>query len=217
MKKVCFLIVVMIIVGLLTAAPRASAHVPYLEHFDYSAERPFFIRDIEQSIAVYSWLEFDESGSTDVDVYLFYLSGPTRVFIESLVPVCTVYENFLPSFAVVGPGLPAHEGDLPFKIPDGYGAVVVTNYAPGEERPSFYEPFGGKSYYDGPDFDQVLNTSGLYYVYFWDPAWEGGDYVGVFGKREIWRIRDIVRGLTNTPKIRRNEELHKPCEGPSLY
>ena len=202
----------MIISGTLFAAFPVYAHVPFLEHFDYSQERPFFVRDIEKSIAAYSWLETGSGSSDDIDLYLFFIASPTRIFIESLVPVCPGYDNFFPAFAVVGPGLPPYEGTVPFEIPEGYGAVVVENYAPGDERPIFYEPFGAKSYYDGPDFDQILDTPGLYYVYFWDPSWIGGDYVAVLGYRETWKLPDIIRGLINTPKIRRNEELHQLCE-----
>jgi len=61
----------------------AFAHVPYFEHFDFLEERPFIIRNsIEQSIAVYSWIEFnDHAPATDVDVYEFKIDE--RVMVES--------------------------------------------------------------------------------------------------------------------------------------
>jgi len=168
---------------------------------------------IEQSIAVYSWIEFDGDGpATDVDVYRFKIDAPAEVYIESLVPVCAGYESFLPSFALVGPGLPASQEYVPFSIPAGYGAIVVANLKPGEHRETFFEPFGGKSYYEGPVFRETVRTPGTYYVVFWDPYEVGGDYVAVLGNKEIWRIRDIIRALIYTPKIRKNVELHVPCE-----
>jgi len=190
----------------------AFGHVPYFEHRDFSGQRPFQVASITQSIAVYSWLEPSGGDPGDVDVYRFEISQPTRIFVEALVPMCPEYEGFLPAFAVVGPGLPQPGVELPFELPPGYGAVLVENFKPGQERPTFYEPFGGKSYYDGPDFDQLCEEPGTYYVYFWDPKGNVGDYVAVLGYQEIWRFRDIVRGLVFTPLIRLNLELHTVCE-----
>lgn len=198
--------------GWLVAVPVASGHVPYLEVNDFSAQDPFVVTwKIEQSIAVYSWLEVAGDRTDDVDVYWFTIDKPTDVFIESLVPACPGYEDFLPWFAVVGPGLPEPEVEVPFDIPAGQGAVVIANLDPGQERTRFFEPFGGKSYYDGPEFSQTLSEPGTYHVIYWDPAGHGGDYVAVLGDQEIWRFRDIFRALINTFKIRRDMELHVDC------
>jgi len=192
----------------------ALAHVPYLETTDYTEEDPFKIpRSIRQSLAAYSWLAFDGDFTEDIDVYTFRVKDPrgANVFIETLVPVCVGYEDFLPSFAIVGEGLPDPGIELPFDIPEGHGAFVIDNLEPGEERPQFFEPFGDKSYYQGTDFEQVL-PRGSYTVYVWDPYELGGDYVIVFGDKELWGILDIIRAIIETPKIRRGEELHIECE-----
>lgn len=208
--SILFAVFLVILVG----SGQVLAHVPYLETTDYSEENPFEIpRSIRQSLAAYSWLEFDGDYTEDIDVYTFEIKPPrgANVFIESLVPVCVGYEDFLPWFAIVGAGLPDPGMEFPFDIPEGYGAIVVENVEPGEERPQFYEPFGNKSYYEGPEFEQVL-PQGSYTVYFWDPYALGGDYVAVFGDKELWGILDIIRALIETPKIRRGEELHIECE-----
>jgi len=98
--------------------------------------------------------------------------------------------------------------ELPFDIPDGYGAIVQENVEPGEERETFYEFFGGKSYYRGPVFEQEFSVSGTYYVYVWDPHGTGGDYTLVLGRKEIWLFMDILRALIYTPMIRMDLELH---------
>jgi hypothetical protein len=213
MKRFAFTSLVFILL-LYLCGSKAFAHVPYLEKTDFSEESPFeILKSIRQSLAVYAWLEFESYYTEDIDVYVFQVRQPlgTNVFIESLVPVCPGYEDFLPWFAVVGPGLPDPGYKLPFDIPEGYGAIVVENYMPGEDRPQFYEPFGGKSYYEGPEFEQKMDP-GIYYVYFWDPYEMGGDYVAVFGDLEMWGIKDILRALIVTPMIRNNEELHIDCE-----
>jgi len=191
----------------------SSAHVPYFEHKDFYEQRPFLVRHtIEQSIAVYAWLENDNAGySEDIDVYAFRIEEPARIYLELLVPVCESYEEFVPWFALVGPQLPEPQEPLPFDLPPGYGAVVLQNVYPGDPRETFFEPFGGKSYYEGPILDEIIDIPGMYYVYFWDPYQIGGDYVAVLGWQEIWRPQDIIRGLIFTPLIRKNRELHIDC------
>ncbi len=194
--------------------PTALAHVPYLERRDSSAEQPFQVRrSITQSIAVYSWLKTDwVKPSTDIDVYSFTINDqPLRIFLEVIVPVCEgYYANFTPWFALVGPGLPPPNQTIPFNIPEGYGVIVKQDAPPGRPREQFYEPFGGKSYYQGPRFDETINISGTYSVYYWDPYQKGGDYVAVLGYKEQFPPIDFLRALINTPLIRRDYELHVP-------
>jgi hypothetical protein len=162
---------------------------------------------------VYAWLQKDEfNHSTDIDAYSFTIkSRPLRVYLEVLVPVCNgYYANFTPWFALVGPGLPPSNETLPFDLPQGYGVIVKEDVPPGQPREEFYEPFGGKWYYQGPKFDQTMNISGTYYVYYWDHYQTGGDYVAVLGYKEIFFPIDIIRALINTPLIRHNQELHLP-------
>lgn len=213
MKRIIVLIFAVVCTGL-CLFPTVSAHVPYLEYRDSTVEKPFQVRrSITQSIAVYSWLETDwVNPSTDIDVYSFKIKDqPLRIFIEAIVPVCDgFYANFTPWFALVGPGLPPPNQTVPFEIPQGYGVIVKQDVPPGSPREEFYEPFGGKSYYQGPRFDETLYTSGTYYVYYWDPFQKGGDYVAVLGYKEQFPPLDIIRALINTPLIRRDYELHLP-------
>ena len=214
MKRRYGLLGIVFVVLILVSTP-VLAHVPYLELQDFSEERPFKVRkSIEQSLAVYSWLEREQNlSSDDIDVYQFTVRKTVRVYIQALVPVCAEYADFAPWFALVGPELPPPEEDIPFDLPSGYGAFVINNTEPGENRTSFYEPFGGKSYYEGPVFDQNISKKGTYYIYFWDPYEIGGDYVAVLGRREIFGLFDIFRALIFTPLIRRNMELHVNCTG----
>ena len=189
------------------------AHVPYFEHHDFSVKQPFTVEyTIEQSLAVYAWLEKDELGnSEDIDVYAFRIDEPTNVYLEVLVPVCQGYETFLPWFALVGPGLPDPVAPLPFDIAPDHGIVLIQSAKSDKPRETFYEFFGGKSYYKGRKFEENIVIPGTYYVYVWDPDQKGGDYVAVLGKKEIWRFRDIVQAFRYTPQIRLNRELHLDC------
>jgi len=159
----------------------AKAHETFSEEKDYSVESPFTISDsIENAKAVYARLE----PPTDVDVYTFTVTKPVHVHARAFVPLVPGLEQFLPSLAVVGPGLLAPVEKVPFPLPAGYGTVVVANTLPGKKRPVFYEPFSGTEYYDAPAFDQKVTTPGTWYVYYWDPYGMGGDYVAILGFRE---------------------------------
>lgn len=199
-----------VVVGLLTIQS-AFAHVPYLEEVDTSPETPFEIpQPLDKSRAFYSWFETGE----DIDAFVFQVTGPMRVFAQAIVPVCQGYEELLPWFAVVGPGLPVPDIPLPFELPPGYGARVVQNDEPWTPRPAFFEPFGDKWYFDGPVFDEVVSTPGTWYLYYWSPYEIAGDYVAVVGPEEIWAPADILRAIIYTPMIRKGEELHiEQCLG----
>ena len=194
----------------------AIAHVPYFEHRDFTTENPFISPNgIEQSVAVYAWLTVDGvSPSEDIDYYIFEVTDPMRVYLEVLVPVCTQYAAYAPWFALVGPGLPQPLHPIPLTLPEGYGSLVFPNTVGENPRETFYEPFGNKYYYQGPIFDQIIDTPGTYFVIYWDPDKRGGDYVAVLGAEEIWRPQDILRAIYYTPLIRRGEELHIDCTEP---
>ena len=210
MKKV-IMFILFCIIFLSFVSMCAYAHVPYFEHTDFTINKPFIVRKIvSQSKAMYSWLEKNNSNQTeDIDVYKFKIIKPMKMYVELIVPVVDdYYINFVPWFAVVGPGLPDPTQELPFELPNGYGAIVRENVKPGDPRETFYEFFGNKSYYKGPIFDEKLNVSGTYFVYCWDPYKSGGDYTIVLGSLEIWGPLDIIRAMIYTPLIRRGLELH---------
>lgn len=193
---------------ILAFSAAVHAHVPYIETEDYSEAHPFFIDDsIEYSKAVYAWFD----SVTDSDIYAFEVQEPVRVYAKALVQVCEQYKDLLPWMAVAGPGLDPPDEDLPFLLPEGYGAVVIKNKNPGEPRETFFEVFSGKRYYDGPVFDREVTAPGVWYVCYWDPYLQGGDYVAVLGFRESFSPADIVRALIITPKIWLNRHLHVRC------
>ena len=68
----------------LSIATLSFAHVPYFEPKDFSEAQPFLVpHTIEQSIAVYAWLETDDAGySEDIDVYVFHIDEPARIYLE---------------------------------------------------------------------------------------------------------------------------------------
>jgi hypothetical protein len=192
----------MVLLVVLLSATAVQAHVPYLEKKDFAYWTPFRPEMPHQSIAVYAWLESKD----DIDYYSFKLERKTPFLAEVLVPVFPQYADFRPSFALIGKGLPGAPASLPVVPTKGYGALVLSDDAT-KPRKTFYEPFGGKSYYQGPRLERTLEP-GQYALVYWDPLHRKGDYVAVIGRKEIWRAKDILRALRVTPLIRMGKELH---------
>lgn len=196
-------------------SPPTWSHVPYFEHLDWSERHPFEVRgDVEQSIAVYSWINFEgDTPALDIDYFRFEIDEPSSIYFELLVPACAGYEDSMPWFALLGPGLPPPNQELPkeIELPRGFGAIVVPGPAPGDPRDTLYEPFGGKRYFIGPNLLKRVDVPGDYEIVVWDPYELGGDYVGVLGDAEIWGRTDIIRALIYTPLIRQDRELHIDC------
>lgn len=195
---------IFIVAGGLLITANALAHVPYLEDIDFSSDAPYKCPSALQSTAVYAWMEsFD-----DVDFYTFTAYTRISFFAEVIVPVFDVYAEFRPSMALIGPGLPEPEDILPIPLAPGHGAIVLHDEGL-PVRPQFYEPFGNKSYFQGPRLEIKLKP-GKYMLIYWDPEGGVGDYVAAIGKYEIWLMKDIIRAFKITPIIRAGGELHLP-------
>ena len=195
----------MVAAGLLIAGS-AWAHVPYLEDEDFTVADPFRCPAAKQSIAVYAWLE--DYG--DVDYYTVTVKKTLTFFADVIVPAFDVYADFRPSFALIGPGLPSPTEPLPGKLARNWGAILLHDEGI-DPRPTFFEPFGNKSYYQGPQLELKLKP-GTYVLIYWDPRGETGDYVAAIGKYEIWWFKDILRAIFITPIIRAGGELHLPAD-----
>jgi hypothetical protein len=211
MKKLTTIYLLLLL--LIAMASPTLAHVPFIEHCDFTERKPFKIYgSVANSKAVYAWFHTGD----DIDVYRFKVTEPVRVFVSAVVPICQGYEDLLPWFAVVGPGLPEPDEVLPFELPEGYGAVVLENLEPGEPRETFCEPFGGKHYYAGPLFDQKVSEPGTWYIYYWDPYEMGGDYVASIGLKEEPNLIGQIISMIYTPLIKINFELHTQCPQDDL-
>ena len=122
--------------------------------------------------------------------------------MEGLKRLIGLPENVI-AHSLVVVGHPAEQVRAEIVIERSEFTATVRHSEPGEQRPTFYEFFGGKSYYRGPTFDRILEKPGTYSVYYWDPYAHGGDYVAVLGYKESWGLIDILRALIRTPMIRR--------------
>ena len=196
--------------ALILAGMPATAHVPYFETSDLSAEAPFVVRNIEQSKAIYAYLE----SKGDSDQYLLLVREPVRIYAKTIIPYCSKYTDFRPSFALIGPGLPAVSETLPAEIPAGHGAIVVHDPPVGASRPSMYEFFSDQFYFEAPVLDMRVSEPGDYRIVYWDPSGEVGYYVAIIGRREEFSAEDMSRSMTNTIELRKRSYIHGDCEEP---
>ena len=194
--------------AIMAAAASSFAHVPYIESQDYTEETPFLVENVEQSKAIYAWLQ----DSNDVDVYVIPIREPSRLYVKSLVPYCEEYLSFRPSFAIQGPQLKGQDSQIPLTPIEGSGVEVFHDRElSGGERPSKYEYYSDQFYFEGPIYQTRIVEPGLYKVVFWDPQGDPGDYVAVFGRREVFGPEDWQLSRQNTPVVRRREQLHGNC------
>lgn len=184
------------------------AHVPYIEDSDFSSDMPFVVQNVPQSKAMYAWLE----GPRDVDHYSIAVSEPTRIYMHMNIPYCAEYGEFTVTYALVGPGLPAPDATLPVSLPEGYGAIIVRDeFSSADDRSVMYEPFSARTYWEGAEYSITVDEPGEYSMIVWHESGAKGDYVAVIGDKEQFGPKDMWLAMTNTPGIRRGDELHVGC------
>lgn len=163
---------------LLTPRP-AAAHQPYFEDEDWTPANAYRIKDPTVSTALYATL----ARRNDVDYVRFNGRAGQSILIGLTIPQIEGQEDFTPTFALIGPGLPTTR--LPARIvtPPDAGAIVL-RAAPGEPT-SFYEPFSRTSYWERQEDRFVLPSDGEYWIAVWSDAGQVGRYTLVVGDREI--------------------------------
>ncbi|MGD2206276.1 MAG: hypothetical protein PVH17_05810 [Anaerolineae bacterium] len=179
MRKNFVLLALALALGLTTlgAAP-AMAHRPYFEDDDIEANGPWEIDDPTISTALYATLD----SSNDVDYFSFEGLAREVILLELTIPQIEGQEDFAPTMALIGSGLP--QADLPewVAVPQGAGALII-NPPPGP-APTFYEPFSRTSYWERQEQRVTLPAGGRYVVAIWHPDGEVGRYTFVIGEKE---------------------------------
>ena len=166
----------LLLVGTLVSP--ALAHQPYFEENDIEAGTPWEIEDPTISTALYATL--DSRG--DVDYFSFEGVAREVILLELTIPQIEGQEDFAPTMALIGPGLPG--ADLPAKVsaPEGTGALVIE--PPPGPAATFYEPFSRTSYWERQQQRVALPASGRYVVAVWHPDDQVGRYTFVIGEKE---------------------------------
>ncbi len=166
--------------GILLAATPVWAHQPFFEETDIPPDRPWRISDPSASTAIYATLE----SAQDVDVFAFDGRAGQEVYFFIVIPQIPGQENFAPTMALVGPGLPKGAGTLPMvvSLAEDEGVEVIP---PPEGPPStFFEPFTRTSYWERQERTVLLPANGLYRVVVWHSGGQVGRYVFTVGREE---------------------------------
>ena len=160
------------------AVTPALAHRPYFEEEDILAGDPWLIDDPSISTALYATLE----SAGDIDYYAFDGLEREVILLELTIPQIEGQEEFAPTLALIGPGLP--QGQLPegVAVSEGAGALVI-GPSPGQAS-TFYEPFSRTSYWERQEERVTLTASGRYVVAVWHPEGAVGRYTFVIGEKE---------------------------------
>ncbi len=179
--------VLMIMAVLLAAAgtlvpTAARAHQPYCEFEDVTADSPWQAPDSSISYAYYGNLY----PAQDVDYFTFEAEAGQSVLLSLSIPAIDGQEDFAPVMALFGPGVKGETAlDLPARIsvPEHDGGMMVDL---GEEPEYWYEPFGGRYYWNFENSYFEAPQDATYMVALWHPEQELGRYSFVVGEREVF-------------------------------
>jgi len=160
-----FIVFSIILFVTLVLAPVTAimAHSPVFPEENHHPSTAYEIDDQAKSWAIYTWLE----GEGIADYYKFTISEGDKIHVSLIVPNSPSHSGFLPSFALMGPGL-NQNNDIPdyMEVPADYGSIVVDGTDPGKAH---YEPFTPGWYYEVSTFTMEAPNDGTYYVAVFNP------------------------------------------------
>jgi len=153
----------LLVVLVLVPATAALAHSPVFPEENHGPSTAYEIDDPAKSWAIYTWLE----GEGIANYYKFTVSTGDKIQVSLIVPESPSHSGFLPSFALMGPGL-SQDDALPsyMEVPEGYGTIIVEGTDPGEAA---FEPFTPGWFYEVSTFTMAAPDDGTYYVAIFNP------------------------------------------------
>ncbi len=159
-----FVVTGLLLVALVLApADAALAHSPVFPEENHDPSTAYEIDDPAKSWAIYTWLE----GEGIADYYKFTVSKGDKIQVSLIVPESPSHSGFLPSFALMGPGI-SQDVTLPdyMEVPEGYGTIIVNGTDPGE---AVFEPFTPGWFYEVSTLTMDAPDDGTYYVAVFNP------------------------------------------------
>ncbi|MBI1297069.1 hypothetical protein GC175_19140 [bacterium] len=167
----------------LVTVDSAAAHQPIFEEVDLTAESARNIADPTVSTALYATL----GNADDVDFFTFTGKAGARILIGMTIPQIAGQEDFAPTVALIGPGLPEKDSTL---LPESAESLLnaddgFTILEAPEDASVFFEPFSRTSYWRRQQVRVALPADGHYTLIVWHSSAQVGRYVLVVGDREI--------------------------------
>jgi len=168
MRLSWFLVAVVAVLAFVPAA--AWAHSPQYPEGNHSLETAYQIKDAAKSWAIYTALEHPDKG----DYYKSTVSKGDKIQISLITPNRPSSSGFMPSFALLVPGLTQNDKVPAYiEVPAGYGAIVVAGSNPEEAT---YEPFSPAWFYELANLTMNAPTDGTYYMVVFDDNHKTGNY-----------------------------------------
>ncbi len=194
----------------LTVASPAIAHKPSFSNGQYSGpDRAYPVQNIDHSIVVYHDITCDNR-----QLWLRF-SAPEAgkgLFVQLGVPTIDRLERYRPTLAVIAPGLPSPQGQLPFAIPAGMGVEVLN----AETARAFREPFTGTDSWILVERTLTLPSAGVGYIVAWDPDVRPGKLWVAVGEKESFGLADLFRFVGWRASARDFHEVGAaPAGGPA--
>jgi hypothetical protein len=163
---------------LVLASQPAVAHQPFFEEVESTAAAPWLISDPSTSLALYFSLE----RPGDVDYFVFDGTAGQAILLSIVIPQIKGQENFTPTLALLGPGLPVVELPHVVEQPLNTGAYILR--ASSGKASTFFEPFSRTGYWQRQQERATLPADGQYWVAIWSESGQVGRYTFSPGDRE---------------------------------
>jgi hypothetical protein len=151
------------------------------------------------------WLSFDAVASQEL-------------YLQIALPQIERFKDHRPTVAILGPGLP-EVANLPFALPDGYGAYVYTTDDVTTPT-AFHEPFTGTDDWILKETTLPLPNAGQYYLVAYLPACQFGKIWVAFGTKEQFGLEDFLNFGDIVNQTRAFHEVSGPggiCPLASLF
>jgi hypothetical protein len=152
---------ILLTIMVLVPATAVLAHSPVFPEENHSPSTAYEISDPDKSWAIYTALEHE-----GVDYYRFTRVSGEKIQISLIVPESPSDSGFLPSFALLVPGLiPDEHVNDHVEVPFGYGSIMVNDSDPGQ---AVYEPFTPSWFYEVGSLTVSAPEDGTYYIAVFD-------------------------------------------------
>jgi hypothetical protein len=180
------MLLIMIVVFVLALTAPALAYSPLFPEGNHNPANAYRINNPAKSWAIYTTLDHPDKG----DYYKFMVSKGDKIEIALMASDNPSMSGFLPSFALMVPGLGQRDSVPSYiEVPSGYGTIVVNGTNPGKAS---YEPFSPGWLYELADLTTNAPANGTYYIAVYDNAHKTGNYGLAIGYLEEWTPVELV-------------------------
>ncbi len=171
---------------LLMSIPGVSAHSPLFSGENESLENAMEVVEPTKSWAIYNELH----GGGEAQYYRLVMKQGEKIVISLLSPQASFEKGFLPSVAIMGPGLGSNDTLPSFVERPADSDVLVVQGDPSSKIK--FEPFTPAAFHDVAKVTVDVPVDGTYYVAMFDEDM-GGSYGIAVGTRETFTAEEWLQ------------------------